>query len=1201
MYTDAVFPLSASRSPVLVGGLTEHLSNNQRSCVDPFTTALNDKAARSLFEARSLWYDVQLERDSHSAPLEDESRNVGEDGKVKPQHSTLAPPKKPPITVPFVAAHELINLPSSGVSFDPVAFTMELLPEAIPPAHGSTKEVDGVFTLSFTLCYNDEPLTHKVAYHFLKGVRCATPLTSSGYLNEKVENYAECIHVFLPCPLEFPIGIGDVPLEAEIRCDVYHHQIPPPLHPEKFPSPGSSRAQVAFPFFSEGSSESEQSSSCCRKWRSWFNVFDPQSTRRITGPRFYPCRSLSDTNSTSERHNSSPSFSGQESISQDQVLSNLWEGQVTPIPWLDALSERCLQHYRSLKKQSDAMDTPAVGMWVFHPVPSVSLPVLHLEEASQLLERGAYGTTSSAELLGQAPHTDDVSRLVSSFSPWRDYALCNERSLALKKPSTEEGAQKMENFGENGWERGFSRGSGILGSPNVYEWQASRLGASVYVMLSESHVMPSPRERQRLSELAQLPPLPLQVSVYRRSAGGKGKEQKSGSGAFVPITASLSNEALRPDDVALLWRFRFFICRDSSYLLPFLQAVRWVADEHGAAKSSISGLMQQQRVAEQWIRAWKEISLADILACLSPSFRGVSAVRRFAVHHLSLHATNPEILCRFALPLLHAVRYDSPSHHELGRYLVQRCSSYQPSNEPSSSPSGLPQDLFSPGGLWPLCTSLYWSAVVEGALERSEVESKQLNKEEEGPAKSPFAHFLESLGGALRRDAPLFVSLLQQQRRLITCLTTFEKYLSARSSDRTTRMEKGKKALRKEMSGKEEDRKFGLWKLFHDTSVSEVPTSLHSTVTLGEQDELPSTSAEEKEDSIQSHQPSRGRTRRVAVTLPSHPEQVLKSVEWKDFYVFKSALKPMQVTFVGEATSQGAANDTVESPLLLPVILKAEDTRQDELVLSFIGIVDALLRQEGLDLHLTTYRVRPTSTTSSIIGLVPNAVTFESVKNDIRGYWRSHHPTTEEYEKALLRYIKSLAGYSVLTFVLGVGDRHLENILLTKDGRLLHIDFGFLFGNDPKPFAPPMKLSNEMIVALGGPQSSGFHRFQTYCCSAYHILRRNARLLLYMLSAFSDARGLSQLTRRLAVPVAKNVSCEVSLGNGSDAGEGISWELDSQPYLVEPFLQVQEKLRLDLTNTQATQFILTTIANSVGSLFAPMWDVVHSTAQATRD
>ncbi|CAB5209963.1 unnamed protein product [Rhizophagus irregularis] len=64
-------------------------------------------------------------------------------------------------------------------------------------------------------------------------------------------------------------------------------------------------------------------------------------------------------------------------------------------------------------------------------------------------------------------------------------------------------------------------------------------------------------------------------------------------------------------------------------------------------------------------------------------------------------------------------------------------------------------------------------------------------------------------------------------------------------------------------------------------------------------------------------------------------------------------------------------------------------------------------------------------------------------------------------------YVKSCAGYCVITYLLGVGDRHLDNLLLSPEGNLFHVDFGFILGRDPKPFPPPMKLCKEMVEAMG--------------------------------------------------------------------------------------------------------------------------------------
>lgn len=75
----------------------------------------------------------------------------------------------------------------------------------------------------------------------------------------------------------------------------------------------------------------------------------------------------------------------------------------------------------------------------------------------------------------------------------------------------------------------------------------------------------------------------------------------------------------------------------------------------------------------------------------------------------------------------------------------------------------------------------------------------------------------------------------------------------------------------------------------------------------------------------------------------------------------------------------------------------------------------------------------------------------------------------------------------MVTYLLGVGDRHLDNLLLRDSGQLFHIDFGFIMGRDPKPLPQAMRVSKDMIEVLDDQR---FHAFLRHCCTAFIILRQ---------------------------------------------------------------------------------------------------------------
>jgi phosphatidylinositol 3-kinase len=216
--------------------------------------------------------------------------------------------------------------------------------------------------------------------------------------------------------------------------------------------------------------------------------------------------------------------------------------------------------------------------------------------------------------------------------------------------------------------------------------------------------------------------------------------------------------------------------------------------------------------------------------------------------------------------------------------------------------------------------------------------------------------------------------------------------------------------------------------------------------------------------------------------------------------VFKSSLLPLFVTF---RTTGGQS---------YPVIFKTgDDLRQDQLVIQIITLMDRLLRKENLDLKLSPYRILATGPFAGAVQFIPSSSLSAIIgkHKSLLNYLRHHNPDDTAdlgvRKEVMETYIKSCAGYCVITYILGVGDRHSDNLLLAPSGHFFHADFGYILGRDPKPFAPLMKLDPAMVQGMGGPQHAYYARFKQYCFTAYVSLRKSANLILNLFALMSEA------------------------------------------------------------------------------------------------
>jgi hypothetical protein len=256
------------------------------------------------------------------------------------------------------------------------------------------------------------------------------------------------------------------------------------------------------------------------------------------------------------------------------------------------------------------------------------------------------------------------------------------------------------------------------------------------------------------------------------------------------------------------------------------------------------------------------------------------------------------------------------------------------------------------------------------------------------------------------------------------------------------------------------------------------------------------------------------------VVSPTHITQPPTTIKLDGVKVLQSITKPILIPF-------NTLDDTVFS-----ILFKGEDIRKDQTAMSFIRLCDKILKRElHKDFNIVTYPVRPTMVNGGFIKIVNECTTLYDM--DTRACNMFNFVTGDsKIEDLRERFMRSCAAYSTLTYLLGAGDRHLHNIMLTKDARLFHIDYGYVMGADPKKIigltkVPDMRIDQNIVNLLGPPEN--FQRFENMVDEIYNCLRRHVEPLTALLrtlilsdppihvqSNFTEKRLMKEVITRFA-------------------------------------------------------------------------------------
>ncbi len=164
----------------------------------------------------------------------------------------------------------------------------------------------------------------------------------------------------------------------------------------------------------------------------------------------------------------------------------------------------------------------------------------------------------------------------------------------------------------------------------------------------------------------------------------------------------------------------------------------------------------------------------------------------------------------------------------------------------------------------------------------------------------------------------------------------------------------------------------------------------------------------------------------------------------------------------------------------------------------------------------------------------------------------------EEWWQKTQCFSRSLAVMSMVGYVLGLGDRHLENVLMDfRQGQVVHIDYNVCFDKGKTLKVPeivPFRLTASMTKALGVIGVDG--DFRTSCEIALGVLRRNRDTLMTLLEAFVYDPLVDWMTDRGDHAARKKMDLDLNLSLFASRAEE-----EAQSVVKEAFTSLADALK----------------------------------------
>ena len=249
------------------------------------------------------------------------------------------------------------------------------------------------------------------------------------------------------------------------------------------------------------------------------------------------------------------------------------------------------------------------------------------------------------------------------------------------------------------------------------------------------------------------------------------------------------------------------------------------------------------------------------------------------------------------------------------------------------------------------------------------------------------------------------------------------------------------------------------------------------------------------------------KNKKKEISLPLNFKYRIKGIIAEKCRVMKSKKKPLWLTFEN-------ADPMGEN---IVVMLKCgDDLRMDMVTMQLFTAMQTIWFENGLKVKMSLYKILCTGNMQGMLEMVTNAETLAGIhikeggaisqfffKSIIKN-WLTKNLKNVSMEEATENFLLSNVAYCLATFVLGIGDRHNDNIMIKTNGELFHIDFGHFLGHFKykmgiKRERAPFVFTRQFQNVLGDDNSPLFIDFKKKLIRGYMILRNNKEAIVTLL------------------------------------------------------------------------------------------------------